>query len=89
MLCELQEAQPYVQKAIRPLPRASVGALGGRWIWAIRDVQRVLTPPLPPPQDPQSMAEEEVWREVRLSDHLPQHGEEQWGAAALTLEGTL
>lgn len=89
MLCELQEAQPFVQKAVRPPPRAAVGGLGGGWMWAIRAVRRVLTPPLPPPQDPQSMAEEEVRREVRLSDHLPQHGEEQRGAAALTLEVTL
>lgn len=34
-------------------------------------LQRFLTPPLPPPQDPQSVAEEEMWCEVRLSDHLP------------------
>jgi len=76
-LCELQEAQPHVQKAIRPLPKAAVGGLGGGWIWVVRAGQRVLIPPLPPPQDPQSLAEEEVWREVRLPDHLPQHGEEQ------------
>lgn len=45
-------------------------------MWVIRAVQHILTPLLPP-QDPQSLAEEEVWREVRLPDHLPQHGEEQ------------
>lgn len=50
-------------------------------MWVIRDVQCVLTPPLSPSQYPQSVAKEEVWREVRLSDHLPQHGEEQWWAA--------
>lgn len=50
-------------------------------MWAITAVQCILTPPLPPSQDPQSVAEEEVWCEVRLSDHLAQHGEEQWWAA--------
>lgn len=80
MLSELQEAQPHIQKAIRP--RAAVAGLGGGGMWVIRAVQRVLTPPLPPPQNPQSLAEEEVRREVRLPDHLPQHGEESRGGCS-------
>lgn len=53
-------------------------------MWVISVGQRFLMPPLPPaPQNPQSLAEEEVWGEVWLLDHLPQHGEGQLGAAAL------
>lgn len=68
VLYELEKAQPHIQNTIRPLP------------WLVWDVDvgdcscAILTSPLPPPQDPQSVAEEEVWCEVRLPDHLPQHG---------------
>lgn len=59
------------------IPKPFQGLLGVvlGWVDVVRAARCVLTPPALA-QDPQSVAEEEVWGEVRLPDHLPQHGED-------------